>query len=384
MRILMMTSAVPTHFVTLVPMSWALRAAGHDVLVATQPDIVPTVRAAGLTVASVGDEFDIGRHMRTLLTEGQRPLECFRRFLPEEMYWIGRVWMRHARVVMAENLDLVREFRPRLIVAEQLEYTSLLIGALEGIPVVHHRWGVDPISDIALRDAQVELADLAGQYGLNGLPSPAEKLDPCPPTLQLPAVEPGTPVRYVPYNGNGELPEWRRRSPGLRRVAVSLGTATLELNGVPHVRRVLQNCASLPDIEVLATFEEQWWPELGELPPQVRLVPPTPLHLFLDSCDAIVHHGGSGTALTATHLGLPQLVLPQLGDQFACAERLAAVGAGIGFDQVASQDDPAMVPEALEALLSEPRYRKVAEELSREMAGMPAPAAVAADLVRRY
>jgi UDP:flavonoid glycosyltransferase YjiC (YdhE family) len=384
MRVLMMSTAVPTHFTPLVPLAWALRAAGHDVLVVAQPDVVPTVRSAGLVAASAGEAFDIGAHMRTLLTEDKRPLETFFRFPPEQMGIFGRVWMRHARVVLPEYLAVTRSYRPELIIADQLEYTALLVGGIEGIPVLHHRWGIDPISDVALRDACTELADLAAQHGLDGLPLPVEKLDPCPPSLQLPTAEPGTPIRFVPFNGTGVLPSWHRAEPGAPRVVVSLGSSTLALNGVPHVRRVIEACASVPDLDVIATCDEKYWDALGPMPFPVRLVAPTPLQLFLDSCDAVVHHGGVGTALTATAFGLPQLVLPQLGDQFATGERLTAVGAGISLEDVASQDDPATLADALQTLLSQPEHRKAAEELRHEMAGMPAPSTVAADIARRY
>jgi UDP:flavonoid glycosyltransferase YjiC (YdhE family) len=48
MRVLILCTPVPTHFMPLVPMVWALRSAGHDVLVARRPDVMATVPAAGL------------------------------------------------------------------------------------------------------------------------------------------------------------------------------------------------------------------------------------------------------------------------------------------------------------------------------------------------
>ncbi|HEU5472956.1 MAG TPA: nucleotide disphospho-sugar-binding domain-containing protein [Actinophytocola sp.] len=384
MRVLVLTNPVPTHFTQLVPLAWALRAAGHDVLAVTQPDVIPTVRSAGMVAASAGELFEATKGVRSKLTGDKRLRETFERRRPEEMGSFAAVWIRNARVVLPEYLPAVRSFRPQLIVSNHVEFASLLVGGAEGIPVVHHRWGVDPISGPAMREARAELADLAADLGLDGLPLPAEVLDPCPPSLQLPSAEPGTPIRYVPFNGPGELPSWHRPEPGVRRVAVSLGTATLALNGVPHVRRVLEACATIPGIEVIATCDEEYWDALGPMPPRVRLVTPTPLHLFFDTCDAVVHHGGGGTSLTATAFGLPQLVLPQWSDQFDIGEQLQAVGAGISLDDVASQDDPATLADALEALLSQPEHRKAAEELSQEMASMPSPAAVAADLAQRY
>jgi glycosyltransferase len=384
MRVLMMTTPVPTQFAPLVPLAWALRAAGHDVLVVAQPNMIPMVRSAGLVAASAGEPHDPVTDVRRMLKDGKRPRETFPRLMPEQMGIYGKVWTKHAHVVLPEYLAVTRSFRPQLIIAEQMEYTALLVGALEDVPVLHHRWGVDPISDVALRFARTELADLAGDLGLDGLPLPAEKLDPAPPSLQVPSAEPGTPIRYVPFNGTGVLPSWHRPETGVRRVVVSLGTATLALNGVPHVQTVLRASATVPDVEVIATCDEEYWDALGPMPPQVRLVTPTPLHLFFDTCDAVVHHGGAGTSLTSTSFGLPQLVLPQWADQFDIGERLQTTGAGISLDDVASQDDPATLADSLEKLLSKPEHRKAAEELSQEMAGMPSPAAVAADLEDRY
>jgi glycosyltransferase len=384
MRVLVLTNPVPTHFTQLVPLAWAVRAAGHEVLVGAAPDVIPTVRSAGLVAASAGEPFEATKGVRSKLTGEKRLRETFERKPPEEMGFFAAVWIRQARVVLPEFLRIARSFRPQLIVSNHVEFASLLVGGAEGIPVVQHRWGVDPISGPAMPEARAALADLAGDLGLDELPLPAEILDPCPPSLQLVDVRPGTPIRYVPFNGTGELPSWHRPESGVRRVVVTLGTATLALNGVPHVRRVLLACATLPDVEVIATCDETYWDALGPMPPRVRLVAPTPLHLFFDTCDAVVHHGGGGTSLTATAFGLPQLVLPQWSDQFDMGERLQDVGAGISLEDVASQDDPATLADALEALLSLPEHRKAAEELSREMAGMPSPAAVAADLALRY
>jgi glycosyltransferase len=387
MRVLIMTTAVGTHFTPLVPLAWGLRAAGHDVLVVGQPDVVATVRSAGLVAASVGRRFDMVGYLREKLPAGKRPAEVFPRPRPDQMAMFGRVWMAHARTLLPDHLALARDLRPQLIVADQLEYTSLIVGGVLGVPVLHHRWGIDPISDQALLEARTELLDLAVDAGLDELPAPVEKLDPCPPSLQLPTAMPGTPIRYVPFNGTAELPDWVRRGrpDGVgRRVAVSLGTFTLELNGVPYARRVLTACAALPDTEVIATVDDRHRAEIGPLPPAVRVVPPTPLHLFMDSCDAVVHHGGAGTTLTAVAAGLPQLVLPQWADTFASGERLQAVGAGLSVEGAAGQDDPEAVRGAVERLLDEPGYRKAAQELQAEMAGMPSPGQVAAEVVQRW
>ncbi|MDT3442563.1 nucleotide disphospho-sugar-binding domain-containing protein [Pseudofrankia sp. BMG5.37] len=385
MRVLMMTTPVPTHFTSLVPLAWGLRAAGHEVIVAAQPDVVPTARSAGLVAASVGEKFDIIAYLRSKLPDDKRPLEAWPRPAADQMGFFGRVWMNHARRMLPDYLDLARDLRPDLIIAEQLEYASLLLGGILGRPVIHHRWGVDGISDLALRDARLELADLAAESGLPALPSPVHKLDPCPPSLQTPTAAAGTPIRYVPFNGTAVLPDWVRRGrlrDAGRRVVISLGSLTFFLNGAAFVRRLLWALDEIPAIEMIITVDPAFRDALHPLPSRVQVVDPTPLHLFLDTCDAVVHHGGAGTSMTATAAGLPQLVLPQIADAFDAGQRLQDVGAGLVLDQVATQDDPGTLRDAVEALLSKPAYREAALELRREMAGMPDPQQVAAELMR--
>ncbi|MCX4469501.1 DUF1205 domain-containing protein [Micromonospora sp. NBC_01655] len=391
MRVLMMTTPVPTHFQPLVPLAWALRAAGHEVLVAAQPDVLPLVQSAGLSAVSVGTPFHCDDLLYESLPAGTRPLTVRPRPAPGMLGHYGRLWMTHARYLLPEYLSLARAIRPDLIVADPLEYSSLLVGAVLGVPVAHHRWGVDEISTPARSAVRPALAGVCDRLGIEGLPDPTVLLDPCPPSLQVPGAEPAVPMRYVPYNGRTVLPPWRheeveRRSTepaGTRRVAVSMG-GTLAVNGVPFVRQVLSAFAGMPGVSVLATVDERYRAELGEPPKNVRLIDNTPLDLFLGSCDAVVHQGGAGTTMTTTTFGLPQLVLPQLAYHFGHGDRIAAVGAGIAFDTAAEQDDPALLRESLAALLFEPGYRKAAVELQAEMARTPAPDTIVADLERRH
>ncbi|MFG2296199.1 nucleotide disphospho-sugar-binding domain-containing protein [Streptomyces sp. NPDC048603] len=385
MRVLVISTPSPTHLMPLVPLAWALRAAGHEVTVLGQPDVLGVVRAAGLTATCVGEDFDGDAMLLRGLPADQRPLQARPRPAPHTVGGYGKVWMAHAVSVLDQYIDHARAFRPQLILADPLEYCSLVIGALLDVPVVHHRWAVDAISGPARRTVRPDAGELCAALGLPGLPDPTLLLDPCPPALQLPGAEPGRPIRYVPFGGGARTPGWLReeslsgRPAGMRRVAVSLGN-TLALHGVPFTRGLLYALGGIPGTEILATVGEPYRTEIGPLPERVRLIDPLPLHLFLDTCDVMVHHGGAGTAMTATAFGLPQLVLPQLADHFPVADRLAATGAGLRHDTAAEQDDPALIREALDELLSNPGHREAARALAADMHRMPPPARVAADL----
>ncbi|MEU8685503.1 nucleotide disphospho-sugar-binding domain-containing protein [Streptomyces sp. NPDC048611] len=383
MRVLMINTPVSTHLTPLVPLAWALRAAGHDVLVVGREDVLGAAASAGLNAVGIGDRLKLDDMLVERLG-GKRPLQSWGRPALEQLSNVGSLWMPQTLDVLPAYLDLARDFRPDLVLSDPIEFISVIVGEKLGVPVVQQRWGVDPISDQVRGAAGTWFKDILAECGLTAVPRPAVLLDPCPPSLQLAGTTPGTPMRYVPFNGNGRLPEWLRhdaRERGTaRRVAVSLGGRTLAYNGVPLMRNILDALGALLDTEVLATVEEEYREALGEVPGNVRVIDPVPLHLLLGSCSAVVHHGGSGTAMTASGFGLPQLVLPQLADQFWHGDALARVGAGITIKDVARQDEPEPVREAVAALLDEPSYGKAAGELREEIAAMPSPARVVSDL----
>jgi UDP:flavonoid glycosyltransferase YjiC (YdhE family) len=205
-------------------------------------------------------------------------------------------------------------------------------------------------------------------------------LDPAPPALLYPGTPPGTPIRHVPFNGTGTVPDWLRKPSEKPRVCVSMGRQTIALGGIPMFRGIIQAFGDLPETEAVITVQEQFTEALGPVPDNVTLTPPVPLNLFLDSCAAIIHHGGANTLLTATGFGIPQLVMPQLADQFAGGDLLAATDAAISLGTAQEQNDPAAVAAAVHTLLTDQRHAKGAAELGQAVAAMPSPAAVVRDL----
>jgi UDP:flavonoid glycosyltransferase YjiC (YdhE family) len=108
------------------------------------------------------------------------------------------------------------------------------------------------------------------------------------------------------------------------------------------------------------------------LPPHVRTTGWVPFPAVLPAADAVVHHGGAGTLLTALSAGVPQLLIPGPGDRTVNAQLVASRGVGVGVPL--SGLDRA----ALERLVGDTGLVAAAREVAAEMAAMPAPA----DLVR--
>ena len=189
----------------------------------------------------------------------------------------------------------------------------------------------------------------------------------------LPERRPLRPVAWSP--GDSELPNWLERPRQRPRVYVTLGTVVFGYTAA--FDSVLAALGEL-DVEVLLTVGPKGDPSVlarhGEhihverFVDQARVIP---------LVDAVVHHGGSGTALAATAAGLPQVVMPQGADQFQNAEQLAAMGVARGVLPGTSDDELA---EHLRAALTDDGMKAAARKFADEIAAMPSPADVAGHL----
>jgi UDP:flavonoid glycosyltransferase YjiC (YdhE family) len=319
MRVLFVSLASVGHTYPLIPLAVAAREAGHEV------------------------HFAAGEHVHApLAANGLRP------FRPADAFY----------EVYAEDLapELAR-LRPDLVVHEWGVPDAAVAAERAGIPGLWHGFG-------RMFPAGIGLARPAG-----GRPH----LDICPPSLQdedFLATEDRIALRPVPYSAPADLPAWEGHGP---LVYVTLGTAF----GTPELlRTVIDGLAGL-GVRVLVATGRVGVEQLGDLPDNVRAQPWVPQAELLPHVDVVVHHGGSGTTLGALAAGAPQLVLPQGADQFANADALTASGAALCLTEPSVDT----VAESVRTLVArDGSARDAARVLAEEIAGMPAPAEVAAAL----
>ncbi|MFC4121830.1 nucleotide disphospho-sugar-binding domain-containing protein [Nonomuraea zeae] len=394
MRVLFVTWAWPSHFYPCVQLGWAMRASGHEVVVASQPALADVVAAAGLPSVSVGHDLDVGalaaRYFSWLVRQN-RPVEW-----EETRAWgVGNVitYKKLAEAMTADTLRFARGWRPDLVVFDPTTYAGPLTAAVLGVPAVRHIWGMD----YTFRTREFEDEALAGfcaELGLDGVETlGAVTVDPCPPSLQVPAPVRRLTMRHVPYNGPALVPDWLARPPeqrppgqhppgqppsgmgahGRRRVCVLGSSAVASWGGgqdrlLPGVLRTLDD----PDVEIIAIGE----PGAGDAGGRLRVVDRLALHLVLPTCDLLIHQGGGGAVMSALAAGVPQLMVPRFSDHVFNARRVADAGAA---RQVFAGDCP---PDRLGAearlLLDDPGYRDAAAKLAQEMADQP-PAAEVVD-----
>lgn len=378
MRALIISTPVDTHFLPMLPLIRALTEAGHEVLVTGQPDITGPAEAAGLATATFGEAFHYKDLRRGRRPEGLRPIEVVGRPPAQQIDGAAQMWRNHAPYFLYDYLELARAWRADLVISDHMEFAGPVVAKVLGVPSVWHRWGVAPTTAFMLGQTRMWLGPLCERLGLDSVPEPDLILDPAPPALASTEAPAARPIRPVPHTGDG-TPRTYATPPG-RRVAVALGGYTLDLDGAPLVRRVVDALASAGGVEAVVSAAPEHRAAIGTLPEGMAYSDETAPGLLFPGADLVVHHGGPGSTLAAAALGIPQLVLPQLDETFLAGDKVAAAGAGITLDTAERQNDPARLTSAVRALLVEPEYRAGAALVRKQIEAMPAASEVALHL----
>ena len=357
-RVLITACPMYGHVNTLLPLAVAARRAGHEVVVATGPDLAGLVQRQGLTAWPVGPTFD---------EAGGLPRS------PADFAVTGE---KRATDLLPRALD----WRPDVVVHEETELAGLLLAARGGIRHAVHGLGINASGSWEVYSALVD--ELGVRHGLPGLAATlraATFLSICPPSLQpagtaWPRIRPIRPAFGLPEPGE-QLPAAVEALPYPRTVHLTLGTV---LGGASALATALAGLRILP-VNVVVTVGPGIDPAgLGRQPANVVVERYLPHTLLLPRCDLVVSHGGAGILLGALTHGLPQLVLPQSADQFGNAAAVRAAGAALvlGPDELSA----AAVTTAATQLLDRPQFRNRARALAAEIDAMPGPEDVAGQL----
>lgn len=388
MRVLFTTRGSAGHLLPLVPFANACRHAGHDVLVAAQAQHRAHVERAGLPYAPVGDPppQEWGPLMEQIV---RMPFE------DANARMIGEFFADiDSRAALPALRAAVAEFGPDVIVRESWEYASTLVADLHAIPIVRIGLGL-----AAVEQQSVELAAPAvdALRRANGLPAdptgrrlrdtPYLTMMPAPldeGAAAAPALTHRFAIEVAVTAAPPPLDAWFHGA-GDPLVLVSFGSVAAgeHLPFYPHLyRAAIDALAPLP-VRVLVTIgAARDLTALGPLPANVHVEEWVAQDAVLPQTAAAVIHGGYGSTLGALRHGVPLAVLPLFSsDQFANARAVERAGAGIA---VGANDDgrPVLAPPrpelvaqlgpAVEALLGEPSYARVARDIAAAAAALPA------------
>jgi glycosyltransferase (activator-dependent family) len=403
-RVLFDTLPAKAHLFAQIPVAWALRAAGHEVCIASSPELSADITASGLTAVALGPELNqsaMAEHNREREAEAgtgaPSPEDLLRldEFRPEEltydfMHGLFTVMTTlvfktfSPRDMMDDLVRFARGWEPDLVV-----WDTMVLGggvAAEACGAAHARllYGLDLVGKMresylsALRRRPPGLCEdplrewlepVLARYGCGFSEDVVVgqwTIDPVPSSLRLDGGQLCVPVRGVPYNGRAVVPGWLREPPKRRRVCLTLGLSHREVLGGDRVSVAgLLDALGGLDVEVVATLNADQLSGVREVPGNVRVVDFVPLNELLPTCSAVVHQGGFGQSQSAIVHGVPQVVVPNgLWDTVPRALRLQELGVGLCGGEIA---------EMVRRVLDEPSFTRAARRLRTEVLATPAP-----------
>ncbi|GAA3475629.1 activator-dependent family glycosyltransferase [Streptomyces yanii] len=407
MRVLFTVFAAKTHLYNLVPMAWALRSAGHQVCIASQPDLMDAVCGSGLTGLPVGDELRMGGGSRGPTAQTFQGVSGDMVWAdPDDMGWekaLGAFTVGCSvqyeyfagGAMLDELVEFARDWQPDLVIWDALTFAGAIAARACGAAHARMLFGLDYVSrtyqryrELLLRQPPERRDDpvsdwLRGRLDRYGLdfeePDALElmtgqwSIDPTPPGMQFPLGLRYVPVRQVPYNGPASVPDWIHERRTRPRVALSLGMSGRDLMGgdTISVERLLAGLADF-DIELVATLSAVQLASVSALPDHVRAVEFVPLNELLPTCAAVIHHGGFGTVVNVLTHGVPNLTVPApWWDEADLGRHIAERGAGLVVAPEALGPDT--LRTGLARLLNEPSFAEGAARVRDELLAVPSP-----------
>ncbi|MGW6015339.1 activator-dependent family glycosyltransferase [Streptomyces sp. NPDC055210] len=423
-RVLFVTWPWQTHFQPTVPLAWALQTAGHEVRVASGPELTDVITKSGLTAVPVGSDVPVLQKLtETFTEEHQEIVDTLEKLGPRDdllfefadnreelltwdrMRWLTRYLaeiLKGMNDTMVEDLvEYSRWWKPDLVVWDWLSYAGSI--AATAVGAAHARIHAEIDVDARFRrnfvrvreeqspevreDAMADwLGGWAEKYGKSfseDMVSGQFTIDHMLGSLHLETNVPHIAVRYVPYNGTSVVPDWIRRDPTKRRVLATFGVSQ-EKSGdyqafsIEQLQDMLDSLADL-DIELVVTLPEQLQKELKRVPDNTRLVEFVPLHTIIPSCSAVIHHGGVPAFLDSIAHEVPQLfvgrVVPDVEER---GERMEEAGAGLSIPP--AELSGSRIRESLVRILDEPAFREGAARLREERLTQPTPAEAVREL----
>lgn len=101
------------------------------------------------------------------------------------------------------------------------------------------------------------------------------------------------------------------------------------------------------------------FPQLGDAA-HVKVIGKVSHDQLFRHASAVIHHGGAGTTASALHAGVPQIVVPHIGDQTFFGQEVERLGCGF---RIGRATWPEQLPGAIERLHADPRMAPRAAEV---------------------
>jgi UDP:flavonoid glycosyltransferase YjiC (YdhE family) len=383
MRFLCTFAGGQGHLEPLIPIAYALRAAGHAVAMVGRPWMAPQVRTHGFEWFAAGSDAGLAPVTRPLA-----PVDMDREFQDLRDGFVRRLGDERATAM----IDVIAGWRPDLVLWEETDVGGAVAAERAGLPHAMltvtaagsfvHRGTVGAALD-ELRARHTLPPDGPGPTG--GMLDRFLVLSPFPVSFRDPAVP--VPVQahgvrlFDPdaFRSPGPAPAWATVVPDAPVLHLSLGTVFNHESG-DLFHRALRALAALR-VNALVTVGREIDPTIfGPQPGHVTIERFVPQREVLPHVDLVVSHGGSGSVLGALAHGRPMVLLPMGADQPLNAARCEAVGVGRSLDVLLVT--PETIAATIRDVLDDPAYRAAAAAIAEEIVALPPPAEVVPVLER--
>ena len=363
-RVLFTACPAYGHVLPMLPLIRAAERAGHDVRVATGPDLRLPLASRGLDVHAIGSTFEEAWSAHQAVWAQPGPSEE-----QKMMDGVVALFGTPALARLADLVAMAHEWRPDIIVHEVLEAAGPLLARRLQVPGMVH--GIGPMFPLYAQLIAPAGAAI-GEPELWAQASSEQALDICPPSLQPDDGPPPWPVAMPlrPSAGEpGHVPRLVADAlAGDKRIAYfTLGT--VKNSEAADFRIGLTALAAFEGMVIATTGRGLDLEELGSVPANVIVAEFVPQDALLERVDLLVSHSGSGTMLGGLVHGVPQVAVPRGTDQPQNAALLARAGAGV----VVQPEDYAVeaIETAVRLVTSDPSFRAAAERVRDEIDAMP-------------
>ncbi|KZF00632.1 hypothetical protein A2J03_11220 [Rhodococcus sp. EPR-157] len=371
MKILFAAHPSQASAFALAPLARAAKDSGHQVVMAGSMQTTDAITSSGLPAYPVTDralsEFILfdrdGERLPPASTD------------EDMVFGAGRFFGRYAATAYHSLKSLAKTFSPDVVVGGSLSFAAPLIAARLRVPYVRQTWDMYEIAPY-IPGAEAELASEMAELDLRNLPEPSTTLDVSPAMLQTRHDgSPHKPLRFVPSNTQTAIEPWMLGAPaGKKRICVTMGSRveTTDTYDTSFKKlRDLVEALSRLNAELLVAAPRAVADSVRHLIPHGH-AGFIPLDFVAPSCDAIVHHAGGVSTLTALDAGTPQVMLPDAEIWQRTTDRIEAYGAGVSV-----HPGPDVVERAVDAcdrVLSDSSYRSAAQGFQAQIREMPTPA----------
>ncbi len=267
------------------------------------------------------------------------------------------------------------EWRPDLVLREQVEYASAVLGRRLGIRTAQVAISLAEVETGSITAAAPVLeahqsglvADLRASPYLTRLPASLDP-SPFPATVRFHELATGSARPLGDWWDGSQAP----------LVYMTFGTVLGHMSIAAGIYRAALEAVEGMNARVLLTVGRSFDPAtLGPIPDNVRVEAWVDQVDVLEEADLVVCHGGSGTVFGALAGGVPLVIVPLFADQFENGRRIAQAGAGLiveagqggapGSRRVIAED-ARRIAEAIEAVLAMRSYQDQSRRIAAEMA----------------